>query len=76
VYSGVDAWARAGLELPGWKLIAWLLLVPGIHFAAGTIYAWVARNRYRWNRELCTDGSCSVHIGHPESDSHGSKPRN
>jgi len=76
VYAGVDAWACAGLALPGWKVVAWLLLVPGIHFAAGKIYAWVARNRYRWNRELCADGSCSVHIGHPESDSHGSKPRN
>jgi predicted DCC family thiol-disulfide oxidoreductase YuxK len=76
VYSGVDAWARVGLALPGWKVIAWLLLVPGIHFVAGKIYAWVARNRYRWNRELCADGSCAVHMGHPESDVHGSTPRN
>ncbi len=76
VHSGVDAWARAGLALPGWKVIAWLLLVPGIHFVAGGIYAWVARNRYRWNRELCADGSCSVHVGHPESDAHGSASRN
>jgi predicted DCC family thiol-disulfide oxidoreductase YuxK len=76
VYAGVDAWARAGLVLPGWKLIAWPLLVPGIHFVAGRIYAWVARNRYRWNRELCADGSCSIHLGHPESDVHDSTPHN
>jgi predicted DCC family thiol-disulfide oxidoreductase YuxK len=63
VYSGVDAWARIGLTLPGWKLLAWLLLVPGIHFVAGQIYSWIARNRYRWNRELCADGSCAVHTG-------------
>lgn len=62
VYSGVDAWARIGLALPGWKLFAWLLLVPGIHFAAQHFYAWVARNRYRWNRELCQDGTCALHI--------------
>jgi len=67
VYSGVDACARAGLALPGWKFIAWLLLVPGIHYVASKIYAWVARNRYRWNRKLCADGSCSVHTGHPKS---------
>lgn len=76
VYSGVDAWARVGLALPGWKFIAWLLLVPGIHFVAGKIYAWVARNRYRWNRELCADGSCSVHVGHREPDAPDSPPRN
>jgi len=61
VYSGADAWARVGLALPGWKLIAWLLLVPGIHFVAQRFYAWIARNRYRWNRELCKDGTCALH---------------
>lgn len=62
VYSGVDAWARIGKGLPGWKVLAWLLLVPGIHFVAQRVYAWIARNRYRWNRELCKDGACAVHI--------------
>lgn len=71
VFSGADAWARIGLALPGWKLIAWLLLVPGIHFVAGQIYAWVARNRYRWNHELCADGSCTIHTGeHPSRTNH------
>jgi len=70
VYSSVDAWAHIGLTLPGWKLLSWLLLVPGIRFAAGQIYSWIARNRYRWNRELCADGSCAVHTGpsHPDSE--------
>ena len=62
VYSGADAWARIALTLPGWKLIAWLLLVPGIHFIAQRVYAWIARNRYRWNREACEDGTCALHI--------------
>jgi predicted DCC family thiol-disulfide oxidoreductase YuxK len=65
VYSGADAWARIGLALPGWNLIAWLLLVPGLHFLAREAYAWVARNRYRWNRDLCADGSCAVHHERP-----------
>jgi predicted DCC family thiol-disulfide oxidoreductase YuxK len=67
VYSGIDAWARVGLSLPGWKLIAWLLLVPGIHFVAQHFYAWVARNRYRWNRELCGDGTCALHVEQPST---------
>jgi predicted DCC family thiol-disulfide oxidoreductase YuxK len=62
VYSGADAWARIGLALPGWRLVAWLLLVPGIHFVAQHLYAWVARNRYRWNREVCEDGTCALHV--------------
>ncbi len=61
VYSGADAWAHIGLALPGWNWIAWLLLVPGIHFIAAYLYGWVARNRYRWNRELCEDGTCALH---------------
>ncbi len=61
IYSGVDAWARVGLSLPRWKWLAWLLLVPGIHLVAAQIYGWVARNRYRWNRDACADGSCALH---------------
>jgi len=62
VFGGVDAWARIGSLLPGWNLIAGILLVPGIHWLAARIYAWVARNRYRWNRVACADGTCSFHI--------------
>jgi predicted DCC family thiol-disulfide oxidoreductase YuxK len=67
VYSGADAWARIGLSLPAWKWIAWLLLAPGIHFIAQRVYAWVARNRYRWNRELCEDGTCASHVAQPSN---------
>lgn len=62
VWSGADAWARMGMLLPGWNLVAWMLLVPGIHWIAGKVYAWVARNRYRWNREVCADGTCGLHL--------------
>jgi predicted DCC family thiol-disulfide oxidoreductase YuxK len=62
VWSGADAWAHIGLLLPGWNLLAWLLLVPGIHWLAAKVYAWIARNRYRWNSSACSDGTCSLHI--------------
>jgi predicted DCC family thiol-disulfide oxidoreductase YuxK len=61
VWSGVEAWARIGGLLPGWNLLSWILLVPGIHWLAARAYSWVARNRYRWNSSLCEDGTCSLH---------------
>jgi predicted DCC family thiol-disulfide oxidoreductase YuxK len=68
VSSGVDAWARIGRLLPGWNLLAWLLLIPGLHWLASKAYAWIATNRYRWNRSLCSDGTCSLHVpGAPSS---------
>jgi predicted DCC family thiol-disulfide oxidoreductase YuxK len=63
IHSGADAWARIGMLLPGWNLLAWVLLVPGVHWLATKAYAWIARNRYRWNRAACADGACRVHSG-------------
>jgi len=62
VYSGADAWAHMGMLLRGWKLLAWILLLPGIHWIATRVYSWVARNRYRWNRDVCADGTCALHL--------------
>jgi predicted DCC family thiol-disulfide oxidoreductase YuxK len=62
VFSGSDAWARIGVLLPGWNLIARILLVPGIRWIAQRTYAWVACNRYRWNRSICEDGTCRLHV--------------
>ena len=67
VSSASDAWARIGLLLPGWRWLAWILLVPGIRSLARVFYSWIARNRYRWNREACADGSCAVHAPHDAS---------
>jgi predicted DCC family thiol-disulfide oxidoreductase YuxK len=61
IFSGADAWSRIGGLLPGWNLVAWILHVPVIHFFAAKIYAWIARNRYRWNRSICEDGTCRLH---------------
>lgn len=62
VWSGAEAWAHIGLLLPGWQLLAWVLLLPGVHWIAARAYAWIARNRYRWNSSLCSDGTCSLHL--------------
>lgn len=61
VYSGVDAWTRAARELPRWRWLAAALPLPGVHWVAARVYAWIARNRYRWNRQRCADGDCRIH---------------
>ncbi len=62
IWSGTEAWAHIGMLLPGWNLLAWLLLVPGIRWIAAKVYDWVARNRYRWNASACSDGTCALHL--------------
>ena len=62
VSSGADAWARIGALLPGWNLLVWILLLPGLHWLAVKVYAWIARNRYRWNRSVCSGGTCALHV--------------
>lgn len=60
-FGGVDAWIQITSLFPGWRAAGFLLRVPGIHFLAARVYAWIARNRYRWNRDACSGASCSLH---------------
>ena len=68
VWSGAEAWARVGLRLPGWNLLAWVLLLPGVRWLAAGVYSWIARNRYRWNRSVCADSTCSLHVPGSQTD--------
>jgi predicted DCC family thiol-disulfide oxidoreductase YuxK len=48
ISSAQDAVARTLLAgRASWRPLGSLLLLPGIHAAAGTAYRWVARNRHR-----------------------------
>jgi len=58
-FAGVDAFSRIGSVLPGWRWVAWLLRVPGIHAVAAVVYNWVARNRHRWNHNPCDGNACA-----------------
>lgn len=58
VYSGAEAWSRAGDRLPGWRRLAWILRLPVLRALAAVVYAWIARNRYRWHPRVCAGESC------------------
>ena len=49
-------------ELPGYRWLELAWLIPGFDALAAWGYAWVAANRYRWNKKLVCDGDvCRVH---------------
>jgi predicted DCC family thiol-disulfide oxidoreductase YuxK len=58
VFSGHEGWFRIMrfAPLPGALAAA---LMPG--WLAAPLYAWVARNRYRWFGRVCEGGTCQVH---------------
>ena len=58
VYSGHEGWFRIMrfAPLPGALAAA---LTPRL--LAAPLYAWVARNRYRWFGRVCEGGTCQVH---------------
>ena len=60
VYSAHEGWFRIMKLAP---LPLALLAAATPTFIARPIYAWVARNRYRWFGKLCEGGSCQVHSG-------------
>lgn len=57
VRVGADAVYAIARRLRGWRWLALLYRVPGLHGLSRRLYAWVARNRQRLAR-TCEDG-CS-----------------
>jgi len=59
VYAAHDAVAAMLRDAgKGWRVLGALLRVPGIHWLAGVVYRWVARNRHRIR--IKGAGSCAV----------------
>ena len=58
VYSAHDGWFRI-MRLSPLPLALGASLTPS--WLARPIYAWVARNRYRWFGKVCEGGSCQIH---------------
>ena len=58
VYSAHEGWFRL-MRLAPLPLALLALMTPT--FIARPLYAWVARNRYRWFGKVCEGGTCQVH---------------
>lgn len=58
VHSAHDGWFRI-MRLAPLPLALLAGLTPV--FLARPLYAWVARNRYRWFGKICDGGTCQVH---------------
>ena len=70
VYGGAEAFVKiVKYSYPILGYIALLYYLPGIHFIANKVYAFVAKNRYRFfGKHLdCEDGSCAVKFAEPKS---------
>ena len=58
VYSAHEAWFRILRLAPLWT--AWFGWVTP-RLLARPLYAWVARNRFRWFGRTCDEGGCAAH---------------
>ena len=58
VFSAHEGWFRI-MRLAPLPLALGALLVPAC--LAKPVYAWIARNRYRWFGKVCEGGTCQVH---------------
>jgi predicted DCC family thiol-disulfide oxidoreductase YuxK len=59
IYSAHEGWFRL-MKLAPLPLGLLAGMMPA--FLARPLYAWVARNRYRWFGKLCEAGTCRVHV--------------
>lgn len=57
VRVGADAVYEIARRLPGWRWLAWLYRVPGLHALARGVYAWIAARRHAL-RGACPDDTC------------------
>ena len=47
LWEGEEAAIQVARRLPGGRLLAWLLSLPGCYQVAGKAYQWIARHRYQ-----------------------------
>ncbi|HLY08640.1 MAG TPA: DCC1-like thiol-disulfide oxidoreductase family protein [Planctomycetota bacterium] len=64
IYSAHEGWYRLMTLAP---LPLGLLAALTPVFVARPMYAWVARNRFRWFGKVCEGGTCPVHSGGKDS---------
>lgn len=60
VYKGFFAVRKLLVTSPLTIIIGVLLYIPFASFIGVPIYEWIAKNRHRFLRKNCSDGSCSL----------------
>ncbi|WNS74673.1 DUF393 domain-containing protein [Bacillus sp. DTU_2020_1000418_1_SI_GHA_SEK_038] len=60
VRKGFDAVRYILLLSPPLNLLGLCLFLPGMSFAGNPIYKWIAKNRHKFLRKKCDNGSCSL----------------
>jgi predicted DCC family thiol-disulfide oxidoreductase YuxK len=58
-YIGADAVFQIYNKLSPFNLLAWTYKVPGLNLIFKAIYAWIAKNRYKFS-EKCKDEVCEI----------------
>ena len=62
IAKGHEAVREVLKVIPRYRWLALFWDLPGFQFVADRVYKWVARNRYRFNRQVhCDDDMCSMH---------------
>jgi len=58
-FIGADAVYQIYSKLSPFYLLAWAYKIPGLNYVFKAIYAWIARNRYKFSAQ-CEDEVCEI----------------
>ena len=61
-FGGGDAVRYLSRRLPVLWPVMPILHLPGTASLWRRCYQWIARQRYRWNKDECENGACAVHL--------------
>ncbi|MBY0124180.1 thiol-disulfide oxidoreductase DCC family protein [Bacillus sp. S/N-304-OC-R1] len=60
VLKGYNAVRHLLLLSPPASLFGFFLYIPGMSFLGDPLYKWIAKNRHKFLRKKCDNGSCSL----------------
>jgi predicted DCC family thiol-disulfide oxidoreductase YuxK len=60
VYVGADSVYQIYRRIPPFHLVVWLYRVPILYGFLRACYTFIARNRHRFGRVECSEGTCST----------------
>ncbi|MDP4169588.1 MAG: DUF393 domain-containing protein [Bacillota bacterium] len=60
IYKGFFAVRKMMIQFPATFIFGVACYIPLMKKPGSAMYKWIAKNRYRWMRKKCSDGSCSL----------------